>query len=105
MRCVIECGCFLARLLPARTQRLETRANADASADDLSGDGRTFVVQRVQAAEFELIHADFVGERIIELFLRDGPLRNAKAAERAGGKQIRMNRARDCAEVRDFVRT
>src|SRR5882724_2462829 len=99
----VKGGGFLLCLLPTGAQRLEASADADASADHLAGNGRAFLIQRIQPAEFKLVHADFLGERIVKLLLRDGALRNTKAAERPGGKQIGVNSASDGTEMWHFV--
>src|SRR5580704_804676 len=101
----IEVGGFGAGFVPARAQRFETFANAHAFAKNLPGDSRSVVVERIENAELKTIHAELVGQIVIELLLRDRALGHAKATKCAGRDKMRMDGACERAIVRNEIRT
>ena len=83
-----------ARAQPStRPQRLEARANAHAFAENLPGDGGSVIVERIQNAKLQTVHADFVGEIVIKLLLRDRRLRHAESAKSSRRNDVGVYRA------------
>ena len=59
----------------------------------LPRDGGRVIVERIQDAEFQPVHAGAISEIVVELLLRDSRLRHAKTAKRACRHQIGMHGA------------
>ena len=80
-----------------RPQRLEAGPDADAVAEHLARDGRLVGPERVEDAELEPVHAEPVGELVVELLHGDRGLRHAEAAEGAGRHEMGVHGAASSA--------
>ncbi len=102
LQCV-EGGGVRVEFGPARAERVETLREAGAGVEALARIGGVAGAQCIDVAELEAVDAGFGGEVVVERLVRDGRLRNAEAAEGAGGRFVGENCARAVAHVGNFV--
>ena len=89
---------------PARLERVQARGEPGARREDLPGPGRRARAQGVPAPDLELVEAELRGQVVEQRLVRDRRLGHAEAAERAGGRPVRVDGGRRGLDGRHGVR-
>ncbi len=79
---------------PARLERVQARGEPGARGEDLPGSGGGARSQGVPAPDLELVEAELRGQVVEQRLVRDRRLGHAEAAERAGGRAVRVDGGR-----------